>query len=177
MMRRALVLTALAVALCASALSATTVVYVPIERSIALSDAVLVGHVLRMEAAYNADGEIVTRIDLLVEESLKGDVKPGDIFTFDAWGGSLDGVNVETVGEARYKLGQKVLVQLENLDGEFHTLGLSFGKWDVGKDAKGMQWITRTLSDLNVVGIDEAPIERMPLRQMREAVRGERPAF
>ena len=175
-MRRAIVLSALAVALCASALSATTVLYVPIERSIALSDAVLVGHVLRMEAAYNADGEIVTRIDLLVEESLKGDVRPGDVFTFDAWGGSLDGVNVETVGEARYRLGQKVLVQLENVNGEYHTLGLSFGKWDVGKDAKGMQWISRSLADLNVVGVTEVPVERMRLRQMREAVR-ERPAF
>lgn len=174
-MRRA-VLTALAVALCASALSATSVLYVPIERSIELSDAVLVGHVLRMEAAYNADGEIVTRIDLLVEETLKGDVRPGETFTFDAWGGSLDGVHVETVGEAQYRLGQKVLVQLENINGEYHTLGLSFGKWDVAKDAKGRQWISRSLSDLNVVGITEAPLEKMPLRQMREAVR-ERPAF
>ncbi|HEX5715021.1 MAG TPA: hypothetical protein VF179_02610 [Thermoanaerobaculia bacterium] len=174
-MRRA-VFTALAVALCASALSATSVLYVPIERSIDMSDAVLVGHVLRMEAAYNAEGEIVTRIDLLVEESLKGDVRPGEIFTFDAWGGSLDGVNVETVGEARYRLGQKVLVQLESINGEYHTLGLSFGKWDVGKDAKGAQWISRSLADLNVVGVTEVPVERMPLRQMREAVR-ERPAF
>ena len=173
-MRRAIVLSVLAAALCASALSATTVVYVPIERSIALSDAVLVGHVLRMEAAYNADGEIVTRIDLLVEESLKGDVKPGDIFTFDAWGGSLEGVHVETVGEARYRLGQKVLVQLEAIDGEYHTLGLSFGKWDVVRDAKDVQWITRSLADLNVVGVTEVPVEKMPLRAMREAAR-ERP--
>lgn len=176
MMRRAIVLTALAVALCASALSATTVLYVPIDRSIELSDAVLVGHVLRMEAAYNADGEIVTRVHLLVEESLKGDVRPGDVFTFDAWGGSLDGVNVETVGEARYRLGQKVLVQLESIDGEYHTLGLSFGKWDVTKDARGRQWISRSLSELNVVGISEAPVEKMQLRQMRDVAR-ERPAF
>ena len=176
MMRRAIVLTALAVALCASALSATSVLYVPIDRSIEMSDAVLVGHVLRMEPAYNAEGEIVTRIELLVEESLKGDVRAGQVFTFDAWGGSLDGVNVETVGEARYRLGQKVLVQLENIDGEYHTLGLSFGKWDVTKDARGQQWISRSLADLNVVGINEAPIEKMPLRQMREVVR-ERPVF
>ena len=175
-MRRAIVLTALAVALCASALSATSVLYVPIDRSIELSDAVLVGHVLRMEAAYNTDGEIVTRIDLLVEESLKGDVRPGAIFTFDAWGGSLEGVNVETVGEARYRLGQKVLVQLESIDGEYHTLGLSFGKWDVTKDVKGQQWISRSLADLNVVGITEVPVEKMPLGRMREAAR-ERPAF
>ena len=176
MMRRAIVLTALAVALCASALSATSVMYVPIDRSIEMSDAVLVGHVLRMEPAYNAEGEIVTRIELLVEESLKGNVRPGEVFTFDAWGGSLDGVNVETVGEARYRLGQKVLVQLENIDGEYHTLGLSFGKWDVSKDHRGQQWISRSLADLNVVGINEAPIEKMPLRQMREVVR-ERPVF
>jgi hypothetical protein len=172
--RRAIVLSALAVALCASALSATTVVYVPIERSIDLSDAVLVGHVLRMEAAYNSEGEIVTRIDLLVEEALKGEVRRGDVFTFDAWGGSLEGVHVETVGEARYRLGQKVLVQLEAIDGEYHTLGLSFGKWDVVRDAKGVQWITRSLSDLNVVGVTEVPVEKMPLRAMREAAR-ERP--
>jgi hypothetical protein len=175
-MRRAIILTALAVALCASAVSATTVLYVPIDKSIEMSEMVLVGHVLRMEAAYNGDGEIVTRVALLVEESLKGDVKPGDVLTFDAWGGSLDGVNVETAGEARYRLGQKVLVQLENVNGEYHTLGLSFGKWDVSKDAKGKQWISRSLSDLNVVGVNEAPVEKMPLRQMREAVR-ERLAF
>ena len=172
-MRRAIVF-ALAVAFSVSMLSATTVLYVPIERSIDLSDAVLVGHVLRMEAAYNAEGEIVTRIDLMIEETLKGDLRRGEVFTFDAWGGSLDGVHVETVGEARYRLGQKVLVQLESIDGEYHTLGLSFGKWDVTRDAKGVSWITRSLSDLNVVGATEMPVERMPLRAMREAAR-ERP--
>jgi hypothetical protein len=175
-MRRAIILTALAVALSASALSATTVLYVPIDRSIEMSDAILVGHVLHLETAYNADGEIVTRVDLLVEESLKGGARAGSVFTFDAWGGSLDGVNVETVGEARYRLGQKVLVQLESIDGEFHTLGLAFGKWDVTKDAKGQQWMSRSLADLNVVGVSEAPVEKMPLHRMREAVR-ERPAF
>jgi hypothetical protein len=175
-MRRAIVLTALAVALCASAVSATTVQYVPIDKSIDLSEAVLVGHVFGMEAEYNRGGEIVTRIDLLVEESFKGNAKGGEIVSFYAFGGSLDGVNVETVGEARYKLGQKVMVQLENIDGELHTLGLSFGKWDVGKDAKGMQWATRSLSDLNVVGINEAPVEKIPLHRMRDIVRA-RPEF
>ena len=175
-MRRAIVLSVLAVVFCASALSATTVLYVPIDRSIGMSDTILVGHVLQMEAAYNSQGEVVTKVHLLVEESLKGDVRPGDVFTFDAWGGSIDGFNVETVGEAHYRLGQKVLVQLEDIDGEYHTLGLSFGKWDVAKDAKGVQWITRSLSDLYMVGVNEAPVEKMPLRQMREAVR-EHPEF
>jgi hypothetical protein len=171
-MRKVLCITMLAAALCVSTLSATSVMYVPLDRSIDMSDMVLVGHVLRTEAEYNASGEIVTRVDLLVEESLKGFLAEGEVFSFHAWGGSVDGVNVETVGEARYKLGQKVMVQLENIDGEFHTLGLSFGKWDVVKDHKGMQWVARSLSDLNVVGANEAPVERMPLRNMRDVVRG-----
>lgn len=171
-MKKVLCITMLAAALCASTLSATSVMYVPLDRSIDMSDMVLVGHVLRTEAEYNASGEIVTRVDLLVEESLKGFIAEGEVFSFHAWGGSVGGVNVETVGEARYKLGQKVMVQLENIDGEFHTLGLSFGKWDVVKDPKGMQWVARSLADLNVVGINESPVERMPLRNMRDIVRG-----
>ncbi|HEX7184099.1 MAG TPA: hypothetical protein VF756_19875 [Thermoanaerobaculia bacterium] len=171
-MRRALALTLLAVVLTAVSLSATTVLYVPMKKSIQMSDLVIVGHVLRMEAEHNQEGEIVTRIDLLVEESLKGWAEPGEVFSFHAWGGSLDGVNVETVGEARYRLGEKVLVQLEEIDGEFHTLGLSFGKWDVIREKDGSPWITRSLFDLNVVGVNEAPTTRMPLGTMREIVRG-----
>ena len=171
-MRRALALTLLAVVLTAVSLSATTVLYVPMKKSIQMSDLVIVGHVLRMEAEHNREGEIVTRIDLLVEESLKGWAEPGEVFSFHAWGGSLDGVNVETVGEARYRLGEKVLVQLEEIEGEFHTLGLSFGKWDVIREKDGSPWITRSLFDLNMVGVNEAPATRMPLGTMREIVRG-----
>lgn len=171
-MKRALGLTLLAVVLTAVSLSATTVLYVPVKKSIQMSDLVLVGHVLRMEAEYNREGEIVTRIDLLVEESLKGWAQAGEVLSFHAWGGSLDGVNVETVGEARYNLGEKVLVQLEDIDGELHTLGLSFGKWNVVREKDGSPWITRSLSDLNVVGVNESPTTRMPLGTMREIVRG-----
>jgi hypothetical protein len=170
-MRKAYVLVLLAAALCATAASATTVMYVPIGRSLQMSELVLVGHVLSTKAAYNAEGEIVTEVSLLVEEPLKGWVEPGEIFTFHAWGGSLDGTIVETVGEARYRLGEKVLVQLENIDGEFHTLGLSFGKWNVVRDEAGNPWIERKLDDLNVVGLTETPTTRLPLDRMREIVR------
>jgi hypothetical protein len=168
-MKRALVLSLLVGLLAAIPLSATTVLYVPVHRAMQLSDAVLVGYVLNLEPAYNAEGEIVTRVHLLVEESLKGDVRPGEIFSFDAWGGSLDGVTVETVGEAQYRLGEKVLVQLEDLGGgELHTLGLSFGKWNVSRGRDGSPWVQRSLSDLNMVGVSEAPVQEMPLARMRE---------
>jgi hypothetical protein len=170
-MKRVITLGLLALALAATAAQATTVVYVPLKKSIQMSDYVLVGYVQRLEPAYNAAGEVVTRVHLLVEESLKGDVRPSEVFVFDAWGGSLDGVNVETVGEARYSLGDKVLVQLESIQGEFHTLGLSFGKWNVVREKDGSSSVVRSLFDLNVVGLTEAPSTIMPLNRMREIVR------
>ena len=86
-------------------------------------------------------------------------------------GGSLDGVRVETVGEARYGLGDKVLVQLENIQGEYHTLGLSFGKWNVIREKNGSNSVMRSLFDLNLVGVTESPVTILPLGQMREIAR------
>lgn len=179
-MKRALALSLLVGLLAAIPVSATTVVYVPVNRSVHLSDMILVGHVLSLEPEYNFEGEIVTRVNLLVEETLKGDVGRGTVFSFQARGGSLDGVNVETVGEARYRLGEKVLVQLEDIDGELYTLGLSFGKWNVVRGRDGSPLLQRSLSDLNLVGVSEAPVQEIPLARMREIVErqhGRRPAF
>lgn len=170
-MRKSLVLALLGLLLGAAIASATTIAYVPLRRSVQMSDLVLVGYVVGVGAEYNRAGEIVTKVDVLVEEPLKGSAEAGQVFSFHAWGGHLDGVNVETVGEARYRLGEKVLVQLESIDGEYHTLGLAFGKWDVVRDKAGANWITRSLDDLNIVGVNEAPVEQLPLERMRRAVR------
>jgi len=170
-MRKSFVLALLGVVLAASVASATTVAYVPMKKAVQMSELVLIGYVVGMEPGYDREGQIVTRIDLLVESPLKGGAERGQVFSFHAWGGHLDGFNVETVGEAHYKLGQKVLVQLENIDGEYHTLGLAFGKWDVVRDSAGAPWITRDLEDLNMVGVTEAPVEQLPLNQMLRTVR------
>ncbi|HEX9941719.1 MAG TPA: hypothetical protein VGG03_06870 [Thermoanaerobaculia bacterium] len=170
-MKRSFVLALLCLVLAALAASATTIAYVPLRQSVRMSDVVAVGYVLGMEAVYNREGEIVTRVDVLVEEPLKGAVQPGQVVSFHAWGGSLDGVNVETVGEARYRLGEKVLLQLEDIDGEYHTLGLAFGKWNVVRDKAGSPWITRSLSDLEMVGVTEAPVVQFPLERMRRIAR------
>ena len=170
-MKRVFMLGLLALLLAGAAAQATTVLYVPLKKSIQMSEYVLVGHVQRLEAAYNAEGEIVTRVHLLVEESLKGDIQKGEVFVFHARGGVLDGVRVETVGEARYGLGDKVLVQLENIQGEYHTLGLSFGKWNVIREKDGSSSVLRSLFDLNLVGVTESPATILPLRQMREIAR------
>lgn len=171
-MKRAVLFTLVSAVLLATAASATTVEYVPMRKAMQLSDLVLVGHVVQIDAAYGRDGDIVTRISLLVEESLKGSAARGEVFTFEAWGGHLDGVNVETVGEAKYRLGDKVLVQLEDVDGAYHTLGLSFGKWDIVRDERDQAWAVRSLFDLNMVGVTEVPATRVRLDSFRELARG-----
>jgi hypothetical protein len=170
-MKRVLMLGLLALMLAATVAQATTVLYVPVKKSIQLSDYVLVGSVVRLEPAYNADGEVVTRVHLLVEESLKGDLRQGEVFVFDAWGGSLDGMTVETVGEARYNQGDRVMVQLESIQGEYHTLGLSFGKWNVVREDDGSSTVVRSLFDLNMVGLNEVPVTKLPLSRMRDIAR------
>ncbi|HEX3131640.1 MAG TPA: hypothetical protein VH394_30165 [Thermoanaerobaculia bacterium] len=170
-MKRVLMLGLLALMLAATVAQATTVLYVPVKKSIQLSDYVLVGSVTRLEPAYDAEGQIVTRVHLLVEESLKGDIRSGEEFIFTAWGGSLDGMTTETVGEARYNLGEKVMVQLESIQGEYHTLGLSFGKWSVVRENDGSSTVVRSLFDLNMVGLNEVPVTKMPLGRMREIAR------
>jgi len=170
-MKRVFLFGLVALLLAGAAAQATTVLYVPLKKSIQLSDYVLVGHVQRLEAGYNAEGEIVTKVHLLIEESIKGDLQKGEVFVFHALGGSLDGVRVETVGEARYELGDKVLVQLENIQGEYHTLGLSFGKWNVIREKDGSNSVMRSLFDLNMVGVTEAPVTILPLNRMREIAR------
>lgn len=170
-MRKSVVLALLCLVLAAAVASATTVAYVPLRKAIRMSEAVVVGYVLSTESVYNQEGEIVTKVDVLVEEPFKGGFQAGEIVSFHAWGGSLDGVSVEAVGEARYQLGEKVLLQLEDIEGELHTLGLSFGKWNVVRDKAGVEWAVRNLSDLNMVGVDESPVVKMPLGQMREVSR------
>ena len=170
-MRKAFGLALVGAALLTASLSATTVLYVPVGKSVQLSDVVLIGHVLHTEAAYNAEGEIVTKVHLLVQEPLKGSVRPGEVFIFDAWGGTLDGVTREAVGEAKYRNGDKVLVMLENLDGDYHTLGLAFGKWSILRDKNGAQIAVRSLDDLHMVGVTETPIEKIPLKTLRQFVK------
>jgi len=166
-MKKRMGLALLAAVLSALPAVATTVQYVPLAKSIDLSEVVALGKVVQIESAYNAQGEIVTVVRLEVEEAFKGGLAAGEVLAFHAWGGRLDGVNVETVGEARYLPGERILVQLERVGGEYHTLGLSFGKWNVRRDLAGTQILQRSLGDLRLVDAPGVPVEQLPLNAMK----------
>ena len=152
-------------------LMATTILFVSNEESVRMSELILIGRVVNVENTYDREGQIVRNITLSVKEVLKGKVQPGANFTFRAWGGVKDGVRDEALGEAKYKVGEKVLLQLENVEGAYHTLGLSFGKWNVEKEKAGREMIRRDLSGLTGVKAEKAPVPMiLELKQMRELV-------
>jgi hypothetical protein len=152
-------------------LMATTVAFVSTEQSIQQSEIILIGRVLSVEHTYDREGQIVRNITVAVSDVLKGEAERGSNFIVRAWGGVKDGVRDEAVGEANYKKGERVLLQLENIDGAYHTLGLSFGKWNVEKDNVGREIIRRDLSGLMGVKTDKSPVPVMlELRQMKDLV-------
>ena len=153
--------------LIATPLLATTVVSVPVGESVRLSGLIVKGEVLNLYAGLDAEGQIVTNVTVAVSETLKGDAPVGGTVTFQAWGGSLGGFNVETVGEAKYSVGEKVLVQLEDIDGTWHTLGLAFGKWNVQTDRDGEEILRRDLSELCLVLSDSAPVNEISMHEFK----------
>ncbi len=110
---------------------ATMVRSASVEKMIDASHVIIVGRVVGQRAFRLDDGSILTGVAIRVEESLKGDLRQGARVEITAYGGELEGQRAVTLGEATYKKGERVLLQLEEIDGRLHTLGLSMGKWTV----------------------------------------------
>ncbi len=140
---------------------ATMVRSASVEEMIDASRAIIVGRVVGQRAYRLDDGSILTGVTIRVEESLKGDLRQGARVEITAYVGELEGQRAVTLGEATYKKGERVLLQLEEIDGRLHTLGLSMGKWTVSEDERGRRHITRDLSGLGLVDgakVTEGPI-------------------
>ncbi len=150
---------------------ATTVRSASLEETIDASHAIIVGRVIGHRAFRLDDGRIMTGVAVRVEESLKGDLRPGDRVEISTYGGELEGRRAVTLGEATYRRGERVLLQLEEIDGRLHTIGLSMGKWAVSEDERGRRHITRDLSGLGIVGgvkMTQGPIPMEDFRRLIE---------
>ncbi len=150
---------------------ATMVRSVSLEETIDASHAIVVGRVIGQRGYRLDDSSILTGVAIRIEESLKGDLRQGARVEITAYGGELEGQRAVTVGEATYKKGERVLLQLEEIDGRLHTIGLSMGKWNVVEDERGRRHITRNLSGLGLVGgvkMTEGPIMLEDFRRLVE---------
>ncbi len=150
-------------------LSATMVRSAGLEETIDASLAIVSGRVLGQRPFRLADGTLMTAVSIRIEESLKGPFRSGERIEISAWGGKLGGERRVALGEAVYRRGERVLLQLEEIDGRLQTIGLAMGKWNRVAAPDGRERLVRDLSDLGVAGprMSEGPL---PLERFRRLV-------
>lgn len=160
-------------ALLAAALpaAATLVKRATIEESVRASDAIVLGRVLGQRTVRLEDGTVATAVRVRVEQRLKGGFRGGAEIEITAYGGQTPRGRFVVLGEATYQRGERVLLQLEVIDGRLHTLGLAAGKWNVRQDDSGERFLTRDLAGLGLVGDAEMTEGPLPLSEFRDTLR------
>ncbi len=159
-MRRTISAAAGLALICALPAPATMVKSASLDESIDASLAIVAGSVVSERSARLGDGTVVTVIGVRVEESLKGPFAAGRVLDVTAWGGERGGRRVVALGEAVYRKGERVLLQLERIDGRLHTLGLAMGKWSLVRGEDRDDHLVRSLAGLAVAGpaMTEGPL-------------------
>lgn len=148
------------------------------------ADVVVVGRVLRQTATWNPERtRIYTLTEISVSESLKGTAAAGATVTIRQLGGTLDGLVQTVPGNARFVVGEDVVVFLDRDETQplHYVIGMAQGKFTVSRTAAGLQ-ATQDTTDLAFVRPDPAgalvPVEAGPaapvdggLEALRRAVR------
>ena len=132
------------------------------------SDVIVLGTVSAVSSDWNLDRTAIeTRIDLKVEETLKGTIDQGKI-SFHQLGGKL-GEIASSVGEAAsFEEGERVAVFLfKNNRDRFQLVGFFQGKFAVERNPKGQMAVRR------IPGVSK-PLDQLPLDnfkfQVQEAI-------
>lgn len=136
--RRLTGLLALAFALLALPLSASTFVAMDDVELVAAADGAVVGEVLEVHSFWNDNGTlIVTEAKLLVRDVVFGDA-PAEV-TVRTFGGSVAGYGVEAHGFPTFEVGQTQLVVLEKAgDGTLRVAGYRLGQFEVQTRSDGV---------------------------------------
>ena len=116
--------------------SATTVISLSIEKMAKESDVIVRGVVTQKKSEWNkARTRIYTLTTLQVGERLKGGQKIVDQLTIRQLGGEIDGIGQMVVGNARFSMGEEVLVFLEKhpTDDVYVVLGMAQGKYSIDR--------------------------------------------
>ena len=112
------------------------------------ADAVIIGTVRAMNGQFALNGDIVTAVDIDVEQVLKGSLTAKRTIRLIELGGEV-GTRVMAVSEsAGYWKSNRALIFLErDAEGNWRTYGTSLGKFDFVKDHDGrelaVRWATR----------------------------------
>lgn len=139
-----------------SAAQATLIQVLSFEKLTLISDMVIDGTVLRAEAHWTPDHQgVYTDIDILVADPVVGTATAGRVVTVRQAGGELDGMAFTFVGMPVFKVGERVLLFLQEIQGLRIVVGLKQGKLPISWDPRtGAYMARRDLSDLAVISAD-----------------------
>jgi len=157
--------------------SATTMAPMAVETLVAKAEAVVRGVVVKRRVS-RENGRVVTRVELKLEEVLKGRIKGGEATIVQA-GGTLGEKRTRVVGAPEFALGSEVVVFLVfNNRGDGVVLGLSQGKFDVFAGAGGRKQVRNRfhggLAETSSSGqaiLNRLGNRSLTLEQLRERVR------
>ncbi|MCK6571301.1 hypothetical protein L6V77_09395 [Myxococcota bacterium] len=117
------------------------------------ADVVVLGRVVGQTATWNPERtRIHTLTELLVGESLKGGARTGETLTIRQLGGTLDGLVQTVPGNARFAVGEEVVVFLDKDEAQplHYVIGMAQGKFAVQRSGPAVQAMQDT-SDLAFV--------------------------
>jgi hypothetical protein len=150
---------------------ASSVLGLSIEDQTRLSRLVVTGEVVSQRGVVHHENGVETAVTLRVTEVFKGLARPGDEVVFHTRSGEADGLLSDAIGEARFQIGQEVLVFIEDVDGRLYNLGLSMGVWNVRLDRDGSTYFTRALEEgLDIVGGVEVEFGPVSITDMARRV-------
>ena len=144
----------------------------PISELTFRADTIVRGVVVSRVGAWDkAHRRIRTVTEVRVSESWKGAEGPGAIVRIRQLGGTVGSVTQSVAGDARFRLGQEVLVFLRSdpARGLHYMVGMAQGRFGVS-GATGKEDARRDLRGLELPG-DAAPPERMGLADLERQVR------
>ena len=150
-------LLAVLLAVCAAEAAATTFIPMPVEELASSSQAVVIGSVRQLTGVRSSNGEIVTLVELAIDEVVKGWL-PEPIITLKEDGGTVGDQREVIFGTPSFQIDERVLLFLTlRPDGSWRTNHLSLGKFHI--DA-GRAEVPRARQDIapdaTVIGTDGA---------------------
>lgn len=152
--RRAATLAILALVLAPGIALSATVLKLDNNQMTARATTIVYGSVEGLTAGQSPNSRLIyTEVKLRVKETWKG--KAGASYSFRHPGGVLNGRGMMIAGAARFKLGEEVVLFVDDADpktGCAFTIGLAQGKFTVERDpATGQKRVHRALTALDFV--------------------------
>ena len=116
------------------------------------AEQVMVARVVAQASHYDEHGRIVTDVEMMVEQSEKGDAKPGSTLLVRRLGGVVDGIGMRIEGEPSFVSGERTLLFAHKLakSSVLRPVGMSQGVLRIA-EREGESWVASATGGASLV--------------------------